>query len=160
MRHLIPSVSWSYKFLIKEVSSVKIRNIVKTRNKVRGGTAHPVARTLLDQLQTPRSESHTSPLPFIVFIEPLPSACVPPLLGSYRRRDEMKPSISVIAAARRFLAILPLEAPTFRAEKGAILLLLPTAPHFSLSLSLSLFLPYARGCWLAAWLQLLWRCIL
>lgn len=66
---------------------------------------HPVARTPLDQFEIldPRVML-SSPLS-TAFFELL--SCPPPLLGSYRRRDEMKPSISVIAAARRFLAIPP-----------------------------------------------------
>ena len=93
------------------------------------------------------SESHTSfrssPSSFL---QATTSAC-PPLLGSYRHRDEMKPSISVIAAARRFLAI-PLRSSHISSGKRSDPTSIPDGSSFLLghplplppSLSLSSFL--------------------
>jgi len=76
----------------------------------------------------------------------------PPLPSSYSRRNEMKPSISVIAAARR----LPAHPPTVsirallarlrlrRAEKGASPPVVPLAPRRPSSSSL--VSPFASLC--------------
>lgn len=79
----------------------------------------------------------------------LPSACLPPLLGSHRRRDEMKPSISVIAAARRFLAV-PLRSFHVLSGKRSDSAPIPDGSSFLLShfssSSSSLFLSLSSLC--------------
>jgi len=94
---------------------------------------------LWSSLKPPIQKSRFSPFSTTFF--ELSSSIFLPLLGSYRRRDEMKPSISVIAAARRFLGIPPRNSHVSSGKRSDSTPILDGSSfllgHFSLFLSLS-----------------------
>lgn len=144
--------------------SVETRNVTgegrrrEKRNKAYESgcfVQHPAARTLFwtssEEPPYVRVRESCSPLFFLLYrflraatAPPCPSASS--LALTRRRRDEMKPSISVIAAARRFLALAEALARLGSGKRSAILSTTPPTRGLSSLLRGYLSLPYARGC--------------